>query len=129
MEGTIEKYLVNTFIRKGRQARLLYELTTPKKRFRGLDRFCHQTGELIDREKLYLEGEDIERRPEFARFLKSHNGSCVVLSPGAAFDGAAFTLSEAAALAGAWPDAAVIVGKGFALFRLMTNPTMPHTGL
>lgn len=41
MDYSAEKHFVQTFIRRNRRERLLYELTTPKKRMDGVSRFCH----------------------------------------------------------------------------------------
>ena len=41
MDYPFEEYLVQTFIKRSRRERLLYELTSKKKRHDGLERFCH----------------------------------------------------------------------------------------
>ncbi len=76
-----ERHFVQSFIRKNRRERLLYELTSPEKRYEGVSRFCHQAGELLDRSKILMQGEDLDRRPEFGRFMREHNEICFVLSP------------------------------------------------
>ena len=48
MEHTAERYFIQTFIRKSRRERLLFELTTATRRYDGLSRFCHQSRELLD---------------------------------------------------------------------------------
>ena len=55
MDYTAEERFVRSFIKKSRRDRLLLELTTPERRSKGLDRFCHQASELIDPSKVYLE--------------------------------------------------------------------------
>ena len=65
MEYLNERYFVQTFIRKDRRERLLYELTTPGKRYDGISRFCHQAKGLLDPAKIIMEGEDLDRHPEF----------------------------------------------------------------
>ncbi len=58
MDTTAEERFVNSFIRKERRRRLLYELSTPKKRYAAVDRFCHQAEELLVPAKIALRGED-----------------------------------------------------------------------
>ena len=79
MDYSAEEHFVQTFIRRNRRERLLYELTSPKKRVDGVSRFCHQAREFLDPDKILLEGEDLERRPEFAQFVRQHDELCLVL--------------------------------------------------
>lgn len=114
MDRRAEERFVNSFIRKERRRRLLYELGTPKKRCDAVDRFCHQAQELLDPAKIALQGEDLERRAEFRAFLREREGPCLMLSP--AFpEGRTLPLSRAVEEALLFPDAAVIAGDGFAL--------------
>lgn len=62
---TAERRFVQSFIRKNRRERVLFELTTPEKRYDGVSRFCHQAEELLDPTKIAMQGEDLDRRPEF----------------------------------------------------------------
>lgn len=110
-----ERRFVNGFVRPDRRERLLFELTNPKKRCRGLDRFCHQSAELIDEKKIMLQGRDLERQPAFADFAARHAGDCLILSPDGMLDGCVAPFSEVAALAFAGLDAAIALGDGFAL--------------
>ena len=64
MDYLNEQHFVQTFIRKDRSDRLLYELTTPEKRYDGVSRFCHQAKELLEPSRIIMEGEDLDRRPE-----------------------------------------------------------------
>ncbi len=81
MENTAEQYFVQTYIKKNRRDRLLFELSAEKRRYDGLSRFCHQAGELLDPAKIIAAGDDLERRPEFLRFVKHHDNTCYVISP------------------------------------------------
>ena len=81
MDYSNEQHFVQSFIRKNRRERLLYELTTPEKRYDGVSRFGHQAKELLEPSKIIMEGEDLDRRPEFDRFVQLHNKICFVLSP------------------------------------------------
>ena len=81
MDCAAEERFVRTYIRKNRRERLLYELTTPKKRYRGISRFCHRAKDLLDPAFLVAEGEDLERLPAFRQFVREHSGPCLLLSP------------------------------------------------
>ena len=110
-----ERRFVERFVRRDRRERLLYELTNPGKRFHGLDRFCHCAAELVDERKILLRGSDLEHRPTFTDFIARHGTDCLVLSPDPALDGLVAPLDEAAALAFAGLDAAIVLGDSFAL--------------
>lgn len=114
MDRRAEERFVNSFIRKERRRRLLYELSSPKKRYDAVDRFCHQAPVLLDPVKIVLEGEDLERRAEFRTFLREREGPCLMLTP--AFpEGQTLPLTRAVEQALLFPDAAVILGGDFAV--------------
>ena len=115
MEQSPEERFVSSYIRKSRRERLLYELTTPKKRYRGLSRFCHRSGDLIDPAKIRLQGDDLDRQPAFERFVRTHGGLCDILSPDGALDGLRLPLSDAVEAAIACFDAVLILGDGYAV--------------
>ena len=106
---------MQSFIRKERRERLLYELTTPAKRYDGVSRFCHQSRAFLDPSKIRMEGEDLVRRPAFARFLREHEESCFVLSPDSGLDGLCLPLQDAVVQAILCDDAVLILGSGFAI--------------
>ena len=110
-----ERHFVHSFIRKNRRDRLLYELTDPEKRYEGVSRFCHQAGELLDRSKILMQGEDLDRRPEFGRFIREHNEICFVLSPDFYMDEQFLPLEDAVQKAVICPDAVLIMGSAFAI--------------
>ena len=110
-----EEYFALTFIRKERRDRILMELTKPKRRYKGLDRFCHQSGDLVDPGKILMQGEDLERREDFASFVKKHDETCALLSPEPAVDGLELPFDEAVRIAVMCPDAVIIVGSTFAV--------------
>lgn len=87
MSESAEARFVAGYIRKEKKERLLHELTNPKKRYRGLDRFCHHAGELVDPARVALQGDDLNRQPAFQRFLAAHPGDCALLSPDPWLDG------------------------------------------
>ena len=83
---TAEEYFATTFLNRSRKNRLLAELTKPRKRYRGLDRFCHGTPDLIDLRQVLMYGPDLERRPDFETFVKEHEETVTILSPEPAAD-------------------------------------------
>ncbi len=114
MEYEDERRFIQQFIRKERRERLLYEITSPKKRIRGLNRFCHQADEFIDQSKIFLQGNDIESKKEFEHFVAGHNELCRVISADLWIDGY-FPLSDAVLQASACFDAVIVIGSCFAL--------------
>lgn len=110
-----EERFVLSFVRRGRQERLLHELTNPKKRYRGLDRFCHQSSELVDPERVLIQGDDLMRGQAFVGFVAAHDEECVILSPDPQLDGLAMPLAEAAELSAACADASIVLGSDFAI--------------
>ncbi len=115
MDYSNERQFVQAFIRKNRRERLIYELTTPEKRYDGVSRFCHQARELLDLSKIIMEGEDLERRPEFGHFVQQHDEPCFVLSPDSFLDEQILPLKDAVHQAILGPDAVLIIGSTFAV--------------
>ncbi len=111
----IEERFVRSFIRKDRRERLIHELTDPRKRYDGVSRFCHQAGDLIDPSKIIMEGEDIDRLPEFERFVRQHDEICFVLSPDFYTDEQFLPLKDAVLKAIISLDAVIIMGSTFAV--------------
>ena len=115
MENTAEQYFIQTYIKKNRRDRLLFELSAEKRRYDGLSRFCHQAGELLDPAKIIAAGDDLERRPEFLRFVKHHDDIWYVISPDYEMDGRTLQTKDAVSLAAAFYDAVIIIGSTFAI--------------
>ena len=115
MDYSAETLFVESYIKKDRQKRMLYELTTPKKRYEGLDRFCHNSSKLIDHNKVLLEGDDLERQPEFFKFIKEHRENCLILSPDSFIDGLSMALPLALKAADESFDAVIVLGDGYCL--------------
>ena len=115
LDTSAEQRFVRLFIRKSRRDRLLYALTTPDKRYDGISRFCHQAKELLDPAKIVMEGEDLERRPEFEGFVRQHDEPCYVLSLELAPDGAFLPLRDALNQAILCFDAVLIIGTTFSI--------------
>ncbi len=114
MEYAEEKRFIRSFIQKNRQERLLHELTSPKKRTAGIMRFCHTAEDLLDPSKIRMKGGDLERRPEFAEFIRTHDEVCRVFSDGLWLDGY-LPLKQAVAEAAFCAGAVLILGDGFAV--------------
>ena len=115
MDFETERYFVSTFIRKNRRDRVMHELTDPKKRYKGLDRFCHQTTDLIDLNKVVMKGSNLEDQPGFIMFMKTHDQEVAILSPDSFIDGQKMTFREAVVQALVCSDAVIIVGSDFAV--------------
>ncbi len=115
MDYSNEQHFVQSFIRKNRRERLLYELSTPEKRYDGVSRFCHQAKELLDPSKIIMEGEDLDRRPEFDCFVRQHDEICFVLSPEFYTDEQFLPLRDAVHKAIISLDAVIIMGSAFAV--------------
>ena len=109
-EAFVQKYIV-----KNRRERLLFELGSPKRRYRALSRFCHQAEGLLDPDRIVLAGSNLENEPEFIMFVRNHNEECEVLSPDSLIDGMRAKLKDAVREASMSSDAAVIIGSGFAV--------------
>ena len=106
---------VETFLRRERRDRMRYLLGNPRKRRAGLDRFCHETMDLIDPKKILFEGADLERREEFRRFLSARGGTVIVFSPDVCPEGERMSVEDALALALTGLDAVLILGEGYAV--------------
>ena len=115
MDYSQERRFVESFIVKNRSERLLYQLTTPEKRCEGVSRVCHWAKDLLDPNRIIMEGEDLERRPEFENFVKAHDEMCLVLSPDFYVDEQFLPLNDAVKQAVLSFDAVLILGNGFAV--------------
>ena len=115
MDYSNEQHFVQSFIRKNRRERLRFELTTPEKRCDGVSRFCHQAKELLEPSKIIMEGEDLDRRPKFDRFVRQHDEICFVLSPDFYMDEQFLPLKDAVRWAIICLDAVIIMGSTFAV--------------
>ena len=114
MQFAEEEYFVKTFIRKEKQERLLHELTDEKRQYAGLERFCHQTENLLDQRKIRMKDKELESK-EFARFVKENDVPCLFLSPERWPARDRIPLGEAVREASISADAAIVIGNGFAI--------------
>ncbi|MBQ2689171.1 MAG: hypothetical protein IJJ24_08210 [Solobacterium sp.] len=89
------------YIRKERKDRILHELTDPKKRYRGLSRFCH------DAEK-YIDPRTVVKDTELP------DGMYTILSPDPSVDGLVLPLQEALEVSSMCLDATILLGEKYA---------------
>ena len=106
---------VRLFIRKERRERLAFELTQPERLPAGLDRFCHRAEELLEAKRILMQGEDLERRGAFARFLAQRNERCRLLSRDLLPDAPLLPAEDAVRQALLCFDAVLILGSSFAI--------------
>ncbi len=116
-EYTYEKDFVQNYIVKNRRERLLYELTTEKKRYQGLDRFCHECDTLLDPKKIVLKGNDVRREKDFGKYVKGHDETCIILSPDPSLDSLKMSLNDALETIKYSLDASIVLGKGICIVR------------
>ena len=112
---TAVRRFVQSFIRKNRRDRILFELTTPEKQYDGVSRFCHQAEELLDPSKIVMHGEDLDRRPEFDEFIREHDEIVFLLSPDFYMNEQLLPTKNAVHKAVMCPDAVLIMGSNFAI--------------
>ncbi len=109
-----ERRFVGTFIRAERRERLLYELANPKKRYRGLSRFCHQAGELLEPARIRVQGRCAAQWDALARFAAAQDTEVRILSLDPWLDGLVLPFPEAVGRLKGAMDAAILLGDGFA---------------
>ncbi|MBR5340938.1 MAG: hypothetical protein IK151_03325 [Erysipelotrichaceae bacterium] len=114
MDYINEKNFVNSFIRKERRERLLHEFTNPSKRNAALNRFCHNADDLLDKKRIIMQGDDMDRRKEFMDFISEHEEICFVMSDDYLGEGF-MPLNEAVKLASCGSEAVLIMGNNFAV--------------
>ena len=111
-----EKYFIETFIAKDRQERIFHELSHEKKRYKGLDRFCHQSESLLDPKKILSKGRDLFDQKEFLDLVKKHKDEDTeIISPDPYYDGMNLSLEDAIRESLFCMDALIVIGKGYAI--------------
>ncbi|MBR4456242.1 MAG: hypothetical protein IKS32_08455 [Solobacterium sp.] len=115
MQANQESEFIDHFILKSRRDRLMHELSDPKKRFRALDRFAHQTEKLIDPKRIRMQGSTLEAQPAFQAFVTSHDTSVLVCSCDPSIDGMVLALSEGLNAAEYSMEAVLLLGGAFAI--------------
>ena len=118
MTSLTEQAFAETYVRKDRRERLLHELSNPRKRSRGLDRFCHGAADLLDPARITLAGPGLEHDAAFIDFVAPRaDETCRIFSPDGGIDGLKLPLAEAVERCVACLDASIIMGDGFAIVR------------
>ena len=112
-----ETLFTKQYVRKERQERLLFELTNKKKRYEGLDRFSHESENLLDARKIIMNDPGLTYLPEFQAFVSNHNEPVRILSTDGALDGRICLFSEALALAAGSFEPVILLGEGFAYVK------------
>ena len=115
MDERKEKHFVEQFITKSRQNRLLYELSTPKKRYEAIERFCHQADDFLDSKKIHIKDSNLEHLPAFLKFVQEHDEPVYVLSPDPQLNEQILSLTIAVNAAAASSDAVILLGDAFAI--------------
>ncbi|MBQ1483142.1 MAG: hypothetical protein IIZ28_06180 [Erysipelotrichaceae bacterium] len=114
----VQEAFILSYVRKQRRERLSYELNSDKKRYEGLERFCHQAEDLLDPCRIILSGTDLFKRKEFLTFIEKHRKEdCFLLSPDAAFDQKEGKLEDVMEELFYCMDACMLIGKDFAYVR------------
>lgn len=116
------------FIRKDRRERILHELKDPKKRYRALDRFSHNTKDLLDPKKIMLSSHDLSRDKDFLKYTKDHEEECIILSTDPYIDGIHTAIQDALHYARMSTEAAIVLGEGIAIVKseAMKKDTMEY---
>ena len=73
----LQEDFVSSYIRKEKRERLLFELNNEKRRYSGLDRFCHHTKELLDERKILYTGMRLEKEKVYLDLLKNEGRKAV----------------------------------------------------
>ena len=116
------------FIRKDRRERILHELKDAKKRYRALDRFSHNTEDLLDPKKIILSSHDLSREKDFLKYTKDHEEECIILSTDPYIDGIQTAIQDALQYARMSTEAAIVLGEGIAIVKseAMKKDTMEY---
>lgn len=110
-----EEYFVKTFVKKSHQERLLHELKSEKKRYRGLDRFSHHADELLDHRLVIMHDRNLENMPAFHDYLNARKETCVLMSTDPWLDQKILPAFEATQEAAFSSEAVIIPGNGFCI--------------
>ena len=113
----IEKSFVKRFIKKTKQDRLLFELSG-KKRQHGIERFCHNTEDLIDTERIAYSGNNLFL-DEILRIIKQYKvpESCYISACQKELDKKHVSFEDALGLVLGNGMAAIIICNDFAVIE------------
>ena len=117
MVAEIEKSFVKRFIKKTKQDRLLFELSG-KKRQHGIERFCHNTEDLIDTERIAYSGNNLFL-DEILRIIKQYKvpESCYIIACQKELDKKHVSFEDALGLVLGNGMAAIIICNDFAVIE------------
>lgn len=123
-----ESEFVGSFIRRDRRERLLHELNDPKKRYKALDRFSHDSENLLDPKKIVLSSHDLSKEKDFPKYIKDHNEDLTILSTDPYINGIQAVLQDALQYARMSTEAAIVLGEGIAIVKTeaMKKDTMEY---
>ena len=113
----IETSFVKRFIKKTKQDRLLFELSG-KKRQHGIERFCHNTEDLIDTERIAYSGNNLFL-DEILRIIKQYKvpESCYIIACQKELDKKHVSFEDALGLVLGNGMAAIIICNDFAVIE------------
>ena len=113
----IEKSFVKRFIKKTKQDRLLFELSG-KNRQHGIERFCHNTEDLIDTERIAYSGNNLFL-DEILRIIKQYKvpESCYIIACQKELDKKHVSFEDALGLVLGNGMAAIIICNDFAVIE------------
>ena len=113
----IEKSFVKRFIKKTKQDRLLFELSG-KKRQHGIERFCHNTEDLIDTKRIAYSGNNLFL-DEILRIIKQYKvpESCYIIACQKELDKKHVSFEDALGLVLGNGMAAIIICNDFAVIE------------
>lgn len=78
MDLTIDYNFIASFFSSSFRERILYELSSPKKRIKVLERFSHNTDSIINSDCIYYKGKSIPAAVKFE--IKKSASECIALS-------------------------------------------------
>ena len=119
MNNKFELEFINNYITKNKRERILYELTSKKKRKNAIGRFCHNTLEYIDKTKIVYEGNTIsvyELENLIKKYTKDKEG--YLISWDSDIDGSILPIENALN---------EVIGKGMASIVVFSNVILIET--
>lgn len=119
MNNKFELEFINNYITKNKRERILYELTSKKKRKNAIGRFCHNTLEYIDKTKIVYKGNTIsvyELENLIKKYTKDKEG--YLISWDSDIDGSILPIENALN---------EVIGKGMASIVVFSNVILIET--
>ena len=111
----VERKFINQFVVKNRRQRLSCELWG-KCRQQGIERFCHNTRELLIESKIKARGKELHEKTLQSMLPSCYNGQdCYIMAYHETIDGTVCSYEEALKLVLGNGMAAIIIYDGFAV--------------